>query len=117
MWQCSTYPGPCVGSNGKRFWPGPPWVVATCCGVQRTAMRVISPGKVLMVSFQPESRASGARGGHAPPAQAPCERYFAVSKLRLPPTAPAEFGTSYGRGGPKPGMNRPGGKLNPLKVP
>ena len=43
-----------------------------CCGAQRRAMRVISPGNILMLSFQPASSGSGARDGQAPPAQAPC---------------------------------------------
>src|SRR3954467_6785571 len=80
-------------------------------------MRVISPGNILMVSFHPESDASGARLGQAPPAHAPCDRYLATSKFMLPPMAPAELGVKYGSGGPNPGMYTPGANVCPLNVP
>src|SRR6185295_19099870 len=91
MWQCSTYPGGLVGSNENRFVPGLEPLVAPPCGAHRIASRVISPGHILIVSFQPPSIASGARDGHAPLAQAPCEVYLAALKLMLPPSAPAEL--------------------------
>src|SRR5215467_13199599 len=96
MWQCSTYPGPAfrfVGSNGKAFCPALTPPTATACGAHRRAIRVISPGNILMVSFQPLSIASGARDGQAPPAQAPWVVYFAALKFRFPPSAPALFST------------------------
>src|SRR6266700_4678229 len=80
-------------------------------------MRVISPGNILMVSFQPVSESSGERRGQAWLAHVPCSRYFASSKFRLPPTAPAALGVLYALGGPKPGMYTPGAKVKPLNVP
>src|ERR1700760_2660641 len=100
MWQCSTYPGPLVGSKGKASCPATVDPAGRSCGAHLMASRVISPGNILMVSFQPLSSGSGAREGQAPPAQAPRCVYFAASKFGVAPSAPAELGTSYGSGGP-----------------
>ncbi len=63
MWQCSTYPGPLVGLNGNLVLAGMGAVPARVLGAYRTAIRAISPGNILMVSFQPPSGVRAPRAG------------------------------------------------------
>src|SRR5215471_3763969 len=55
MWQCQTYPGPAVGSNGNTFCPGCRFASFVFCNARRISTRVTVNGGARTTSFQPSS--------------------------------------------------------------
>src|SRR5215471_9359102 len=55
MWQCQTYPGPVVGSNGNTFCPGFRVASFVFCNAKRISTRVTTNGGARTTSFHPFS--------------------------------------------------------------